>query len=85
MLRCAIGAHRAVCVRDGCVTLPARTGDSHALKLNGRTPHMPLRAAIEFERVVMGYGVVLRSGRGVERNWDFSQAQPYRTSTNLKF
>ena len=48
-----ICARRAVRVRDGCVTLPARTGHSHALKLNGRTPHMPLRAAIEFERVVM--------------------------------
>ena len=47
-------ARRAVRVRDGRGTLPARTGNGHALKLNSRTPHMPLRAAIEFERVIVG-------------------------------
>ena len=41
-----------IIVRRFC-KLPARTGDSNAPKLNSRTPHIPLRAAIEFERVVM--------------------------------
>ena len=53
VLRRMISGRRAVCVRDDCVQLPARTGNSYAIKDDSRTPHMPLSAAINFERVFM--------------------------------